>query len=64
MKSKRRIIIFAFLFIISIANFNRIQGNENIRNIQFVSIFMMGLFAGLLVMEIINAIKNKQADKI
>ena len=62
MKSNRRRIIFAFLFVLSVANFNRIKGNENIRNIQFISIFMIGLFAGLLVKEIIDAIKNKKSE--
>ncbi len=63
MKSNRRRIIFAFIIIIIlIANFNRSHSNENVRNIQFISIFMMGLFAGLLVKEIIDAIKNKQSE--
>ena len=60
MKSNRRKIIFAVLFIISVGNFSRIQGNENIRTIQFVSIFVMGMLFGLLLKEIIDTIRNKQ----
>jgi hypothetical protein len=60
MKSNRRKIIFATLFILSVGNFSRIQGNENIRTIQFVSIFVMGMLFGLLLKEIIDTIRNKQ----
>jgi hypothetical protein len=60
MKSNRRRIIFAVLFILSVGNFSRIQGNDNIRTIQFVSIFVMGMLFGLLMKEIIDAIRNKQ----
>jgi len=61
MKSNQRRIIFAVLFILSVGNFSRIQGNENIRTIQFLSIFSMGMLFGLLLKEIIDAIRNKQA---
>jgi hypothetical protein len=62
MKKNRRRIIFATLFILSTASFNRIHGNENIRNVQFLSIFMMGVFAGLLIREFIDVIQNKQTE--
>ncbi len=62
MKSKRRLPFLAFLFILSTVNFNRIQGNENIRTIQFLSIFVMGMLAALLIRETITAIKNKQIE--
>lgn len=63
MKSNRRRIIFTVLFILSVGNFSRIQGNENIRIIQFLSIFVMGMLFGLLVKEIVESIKNKQVTK-
>lgn len=63
MKSNRRRIIFTVLFILSVGNFSRIQGNENIRIIQFLSIFVMGMLFGLLVKEIVESIKNKQETK-
>ena len=59
-RRKRRRIIFAVLFILSVGNFSRIQGNENIRLIQFVSIFVMGMLFGLLVKEIVESIRNKE----
>ncbi|HNP31955.1 MAG TPA: hypothetical protein PKN96_01535 [Flavobacterium sp.] len=60
MKSNRRRIIFAILFILSVGNFSRIQGNDNIRAIQFLSIFVMGMLFGLLVKEIVDSIRNRQ----
>lgn len=60
MKPNRRRIIFAVLFILSVGNFSRIQGNENIRTVQFLSIFAMGMLFGLLVKEIVDSYKNKQ----
>jgi hypothetical protein len=60
MKTNRRRIIFAVMFILSVGNFSRIQGNENIRTIQFISIFVMGMLFGLLLREIFVAIRNKK----
>lgn len=60
MKSNRRRILFAVLFILSVGNFSRIQGNDNIRTVQFLSIFAMGMLFGLLVKEIVESVKNKQ----
>lgn len=61
MKSNRRRIIFAVLFILSVGNFSRIQGNDNIRTIQFLSIFVMGMLFGLLLKEILDALRNKKS---
>ncbi len=60
MKSNRRRIFLAVLLLISIGNYFRIQGNENIRTIQFLSIFAMGMLFGLLIREIFSGIRNKQ----
>jgi hypothetical protein len=56
---KRRSILFAVLLIISIGNYSRIVGNENIRTIQFLSIFIIGALSALLIREIVTMIKNK-----
>ena len=62
MKPNTRRAIFSFMFVLSVINFNRLQGNENIRNIQFLSIFVMGMFGGLFIKEIIDLIKSKQEN--
>lgn len=60
MKSNRRRIFLAVLLMLSVGNYFRIQGNENIRTIQFLSIFVIGMLFGLLVKEVIDLVKNKQ----
>ncbi|WP_333601075.1 hypothetical protein [Flavobacterium sp.] len=62
MEPKRRRIFLAVMLILSIGNFNRIDGNENIRTIQFLSIFAIGILFGLLVRELVEAYKTKQQN--
>ena len=47
------------LLIISITNFYRIKGNENIRAVQFLSIFAIGILSGVLINYIVRALKEK-----
>lgn len=47
MEKKRRIII-AVLLLLTIVNFIRLTGNENIRTVQFISIFVIGALSALL----------------
>lgn len=56
---ERRRIILAVLLIISIGNYTRIVGNENIRTIQFLSIFAIGALSALLIREMAIMFKNK-----
>ena len=49
---KRNRIIIAVLLMISIGNYFRIQGTENIRVIEFLSIFTIGFLSALLFREI------------
>ncbi len=59
MEKKRRIII-AVLLMLTIVNFTKLTGNENIRAIQFVSIFAIGALSGLLINEFIILFKAKR----
>jgi hypothetical protein len=59
MEKKRRIII-AVLLLISIVNFSRLTGNDSIRPIQFILIFVIGALSGLLINELIVLFKEKQ----
>ena len=59
MEKKRKIII-AVLLIITIGNFVRLKGNENIRTIQFLSIFVIGALSALLVNELVVLFKAKR----
>lgn len=63
MKSQRRTsIVIAFALMLSIFNFSRIQGNENLRAIQFISIFVIGALAAVLLMKIIQLVKAKKQN--
>ena len=59
MENRRRILI-AVLLLISIVNYSRIIGNENIRLIQFISIFVIGALSALLIKEIAEILKSKR----
>ncbi len=59
MEKKRRIII-AVLLMLSIGNLTRLTGNENIRPIQFISIFVIGALSSLLINEFVNLFKAKR----
>lgn len=59
MEKKRKIII-AVLLIITIGNFVRLKGNENIRTIQFLSIFVIGALSALLINELVVLFKAKR----
>jgi hypothetical protein len=51
--------IFALFLILSIGNFMRLPNNGSIRLIQFISIFIVGVFAALLVNEFKIHLKSK-----
>ena len=59
---KRKRVIFIVMLMLSIGNYFRIAGNENIRAIQFLSIFVIGAFSGLLLHDLINAFRNKSTE--
>ncbi len=56
MKNSRRIII-AVILLITVVNYTRIAGNENIRTIQFLYIFVMGALSSLLINEFVVLFK-------
>jgi hypothetical protein len=56
----KKTIIFAVLLIISGVNFTMLSGNENLRPIQFVSIFVIGALSALLLNELFTLLKVKQ----
>ena len=59
MEKKRRIII-AVLLMLTVVNFTRLTGNENIRAIQFISIFAIGALSALLINEFVTLFKAKR----
>jgi hypothetical protein len=57
---KKRKVILAVLLIIAIGNYSRLSGSENIRTIQFLSIFVMGALSALLINEFFVLFKAKR----
>lgn len=44
---------------LSVGNYFRLTGNENIRAVQFLSIFAIGALSGLLIHEVVTLLKAK-----
>ena len=59
MEKKRRTIL-AIILLLSIGNFSRLTNNENIRPIQFISIFVIGAMTALLINEFVILFKAKR----
>lgn len=58
MMQNRRPIILAVMLMLATGNYARLAGNEQIRTIQFVSIFVMGALAGLLIQEVSQRLRR------
>ena len=56
---RRKRIILALLLIVGVRNYYRIVGNENVRTVEFLSVFAIGAISSLLIREIATMIKNK-----
>lgn len=56
MEKKKRNIL-AVMLVLSVGNYTRLTHNDNIRAIQFLSIFVIGALTALLVNEIVTLYK-------
>jgi hypothetical protein len=59
MMKKRAISVTAILLIISIGNYFRIISDGSVRTVEFLSIFAIGVLSGVLLTQIIMAVRNK-----
>ena len=57
MKSRRKLLILALLFIITIGNYTR--NTSEVKSVAFLSIFALGAITALFVREIIVILKNR-----
>ena len=55
----RAIGITAVLLIISIGNYSRIVADGSVRTVEFISVWAIGALSGLLIFQIIRAIKER-----
>ena len=54
----RKIIILAVILMLSVINYQRIQGHENVRPILVISLLTIGALVALLIAEIVKRVKN------
>lgn len=52
MNTKKRKIILTVLLLLALGNYGRMHGTEDIRTVEFLSIFAIGALSALLVREI------------
>ena len=57
---KRRLIFLGFILILSVGNYFRLTGNENVRVIQFISIFTIGAFSSLFIVVLFRLFRAKK----
>jgi hypothetical protein len=57
---KKKLSLIALMLLFSFLNYSRIEGIENIRPIEFLSIFTIGALSGVLIYGIVNFLKNKK----
>jgi hypothetical protein len=63
MDKKRRRSIVALLLVLTIGNYFRIHGNEEVRPILFLSIFLIGAWSGILISDFVELFRSKKSDK-
>jgi len=55
-----RKVVIAVILLITVINYSRLVGNENIRTIQFLYIFIIGALSALLINEFVVLFKAKR----
>ena len=59
MDAKKRRIAIVIMLILSIGNYTRLVENDNIRTVQFLSIFTIGALIALLIRSIAEGFRSK-----
>lgn len=63
MDKKRRRGVIALLLVLSIGNFLRIGGHEELRASLFLNIFAIGLLSGVLLSDLAHLLRNRRGDE-
>jgi Ca2+/H+ antiporter len=58
MKKRRPMLFTAVMLMLAVGSYFRISGNENIRAVQFLSIFVIGMLSGVLIRELFAVAKS------
>ncbi len=59
MNTNRRLPLIAVMLMLSILNFSRLTGNENIRTIQYISLMAIGALSALLIQQVVAKVRGK-----
>jgi hypothetical protein len=54
MNTKKRRILVVVLLMVALGNYSRIKGTENIRTVEFLSIFAIGAMSALLLRDLFS----------
>lgn len=60
MHHTKRGLFAAVMLIISIGNYTRLDGAENVRAVVFLQIFAIGAFSAIVIREVLSRFKNKE----
>jgi len=60
---RNRLAITSIMLMLSLLNYSRIKGNEDVRAILFLSIFSMGILTGIIILQVAQMIKKKNTDQ-
>lgn len=63
MDKKRIRGIVALFLVLSIGNFLRLEGHEQVRPILFITILAIGLLAGVLISDLAHLYRTRKDDK-
>jgi hypothetical protein len=57
-KNRKKIMVMAIILILSIGNYSRMFGNEPIRTVLFMQIFVIGAISALLIRKIVCELRK------
>jgi F0F1-type ATP synthase assembly protein I len=63
MDKKRRRGIIALLLVLSIGNFLRIDGYEQVKPLYLVSLLVIGILTGILLSDLMHLLRSRKEDK-
>lgn len=63
MDKKRIRSIVALFLVLSIGNFFRIEGHEQVRTVLFLTILCIGVFTGILISDLAHLFRTRKEDK-
>jgi uncharacterized membrane protein len=60
MRANRPLVVVAIMLLLLIGKYTSLAGNENIRLIQFLNIFAIGMLSGILIRELVTKFRQNK----